>query len=81
MERDVLEAFQDRMLKLGINVELVGNYPWVYIESINGKRVTETYRANHGFTIAFIPIRLGQKLEITDISKVMNLVRKYISNE
>lgn len=78
MEKDVLEAFQDRMLKLGINVELVGNYPWVYIESINGKRVTETFRSDHGFTIAFIPIRLGQKLEITDISEVMNLVRKYI---
>jgi hypothetical protein len=81
MERDVLEAFQDRMLRLGINVELVGNYPWVYIESINGKRVTETFRANHGFTIAFTPIRLGQKLEITDISEVMNLVRKYTNKE
>ena len=79
MERDVLEAFQDRMLKLGIDVVLVSNYPWIYIESINGKRVTETFRANHGFTIAFIPIRLGQKLEITDISEVMNLVRKYTS--
>ena len=73
----VLDDFRRRMTKLGIELELVGNYPWVYIEKINGKRVTEKFCGNHGFTLCFLPIRVGQKMELTDISRVIELVRKY----
>jgi len=57
MQQDKLTSFIDRMNKLNINIKLVGNYPWVYIDEINNKRVTETFQANHGFTIAFLPIK------------------------
>ncbi len=73
----VLDSFRRRMTKLGIELELVGNYPWIYIEKINGKRVTERFCGNHGFTVAFLPIKPNQKMELTDIGEVMNLVRKY----
>lgn len=73
----VLEDFRRRMSKLDIKCEFVGNYPWIYLEKVNGKRVTERFCGNHGFTIAFLPIRNGQKMELTDISEIMKIIRKY----
>ena len=63
---DKVKIFQDKLNNLGIKLELVGNFPWIYIDKINGKRVTETFKADHGFTLAFLPIRSGQELKFTD---------------
>lgn len=78
MEKDKLKVFVDRMKRIDINVKLVGNYPWIYIDEINGKRVTEKFEGNHGFTIAFLPVRIDRELEFTDISEIFKLIRKYI---
>ena len=72
-----LTTFIERMKKLGIEIELMGNYPWIYIHTINGKRVTEKFQGNHGFTIAFTPIKPGQELNFTDITEIFKLIRKY----
>jgi hypothetical protein len=72
-----LNTFISRMKKLDIDVKLSGNYPWIYIDTINGKRVTERFLGNHGFTIAFLPLKPEDKLELTDIKEIMNIVRKY----
>jgi len=77
MVKDKLTIFIDRMKNLGINVELIGNYPWIYIHTINGVRVTERFMANHGFTIAFTPVKLGEELSFTDIGEIFKLIRKY----
>jgi hypothetical protein len=74
---DILSVFVGRMKKLGIDVELSGNYPWIYIDKINGKRVTEKFKGNHGFTIAFLPIRKEQQMKFTDIAEIFKLIRKY----
>ena len=73
-----LETFINRMKKLNINVELMGNYPWIYIDKINNKKVTEKFQGNHGFTIAFHPIKVGQELQFTDIKEIFILIRKYL---
>jgi hypothetical protein len=78
MEKDKLKVFVDRMKRININIKLVGNYPWIYIDEINGKRVTEKFEGNHGFTIAFLPVRIDRELEFTDISEIFKLIRKYI---
>jgi len=78
MEKDKLKVFVDRMKRININIKLVGNYPWIYIDEINGKRVTEKFEGNHGFTIAFLPVRVDRELEFTDISEIFKLIRKYI---
>ncbi len=75
---DKLTIFIDRMSKLGIDVKLVSNYPWIYIDTINGKRVTEQFYGNHGFTIAFSTIRSDQEFKFTDISEIFKLIRKYL---
>ena len=81
MKQDKLTSFIDRMKKLNINIKLVGNYPWVYIDEINNKRVTETFQANHGFTIAFLPIKADKQIELTDIGEIFKLIRKYITED
>jgi hypothetical protein len=81
MQQDKLTSFIDRMKKLNINIKLVGNYPWVYIDEINNKRVTETFQANHGFTIAFLPIKADKQLELTDIGEIFKLIRKYTTED
>lgn len=72
-----LENFIARMKAIDINIELMGNYPWVYIRKINGKSVTEKFLANHGFTIGFYPTRYGGCFKFTDISEIFKIIRKY----
>lgn len=81
VQRDKIRVFGDRMKKLGIDIKLAGNFPWIYIDTINGKRVKEKFHAEHGFTIAFLPIREEQKLEFTDIGEIFKLIRKYVKED
>jgi hypothetical protein len=77
MDVNKLNTLVNRMNKINIQLELVDNYPWIYIDKINGKKVTEKFQGDHGFTIAFSPIRLGQPIELTDTKEIFNLIRKY----
>ena len=74
---DKLDIFINRLRKIGIIANLAANYPWIYIKEINGKTVIERFHANHGFTVAFMPIRKNQKLRFTDITEIFKLIRKY----
>ena len=78
-ERDILTVFVERMKLLNIEVKLSGNVPWIYLNYINGKRVKEEdyYLGNHGFTIAFYPLKPGRSMKFTDIKKIIELIRKY----
>jgi len=75
---DKIAVFVERLKNIGIEVKLTGNYPWVYIDSICGKRVTETFEGNHGFTLIFLPGRNDSPpSEFTDIGEIFKLIRKY----
>ena len=66
------------MLKrIGIDVTLLSNFPWIYLDTVNGMRVTEKFHSDHGFTIAFIPIKKDKILKFTDIGKIFEILRKY----
>ena len=75
---DKITIFVNRLKLIGIDVELSCNYPWIYLSKINGVRVTETFCGNHGFTIAFIPLKEEVELEFTNIGEIFNLIRKYL---
>jgi hypothetical protein len=79
MEDNVINRLVPRLKKIGIEVQLSGNAPWIYLDYVNGNRVKKEdyYLGNHGFTIAFYPIKPGQKMELTDISQVFKIIRKY----
>jgi len=78
---DKLGVFVERLKKIGIDVKLSGNFPWIYLDEINGVRVTERFEANHGFTVMFLPGRNDSPVsEFTDITEIFKLIRKYCGN-
>lgn len=75
---DKITVFVERLKKIGIEVKLVGNYPWVYIDEICGIRVKDKFAGNHGFTIIFLPVRNDSPpSNFTDIGETFKLIRKY----
>ncbi len=48
-----LERVTTRLTKIGIEIELMGNVPWVYLRSVNGITVTEKKNARHGYCIDY----------------------------
>lgn len=75
---DKIKVFVERLKKIGIEVKLQGNFPWVYLNEICGIKVKEKLYGNHGFTIIFLPGRTDSPpSEFTDISETFKLIRKY----
>lgn len=70
-----IESFYKRLKKIGIEVELIGNYPWVYLDKVNGKKVEGRFLGNHGFTVFFKAVRIGEHDRITDIRTVFAKIR------
>lgn len=69
-----LDKLYNRLLKLGIEITCIGNYPWIYLDTVNGNRVTEKFMAQHGFTIAVLR---DTSVELTDIKRLFQIIRKY----
>jgi hypothetical protein len=75
---DELEIFANRLDKIGIRIEMVGNLPWVYLEKVNDNRVKETYKAKHGFCIGMLPIRTDESFKFNELSIIFRCIRTYI---
>jgi hypothetical protein len=70
-----LSTLYKRLQKIGIEITLIGNYPWIYLHKVNGNHVNEKFMAEHGFTIAFLS---GiNDVELTDKKKIFEIIRKY----
>jgi hypothetical protein len=67
-----LDKLVTRLAKLNISVELGLNYPWVYLDKVNNKRVTELYSGNHGFTICYLNGK-----EFLNLKLMFKIIRKY----
>lgn len=73
-----IPSFVSRLKRVGIEVSLVRNWPWVYLDEVNGKKVTDKFMANHGFTVFFMATKVGEKDHITDIAEVFKQIRKML---
>lgn len=73
-----LKTLIRRLKRLGIQVELVGNFPWIYLDSVNGTRVKERHLSNHGFTVAFLPSNPSRGVKLADRRKTFQVVREYL---
>ena len=73
-----ISSFINRLNKIGIKVELFGNYPWVYLDKVNGKKVTGAFLANHGYTAFFKGVRKEQPDTITNITTIFNKIRELL---
>lgn len=72
-----LDSLIRRLKAINIDIKLVGNFPWIYITEINGKRIVEKFQAEHGFTIGYCPIRKDQDYRFSDLKEIFKLIRKY----
>lgn len=72
---DSLEIFVNRLKKNNIHIELSSNYPWIYLDKINGNVVYEKYLGNHGFTLAFFNI--NGTIGFNDLKLIFKIIRKY----
>lgn len=76
-----IEIFRSRLKKIGIEISLTGNYPWIYLDAVNGNKVAreDFLNANHGYTIAWSGVRAGQEPHLNwhDIKTTFKLIRKY----
>jgi len=76
---DELTVFKTRLEKIGFDIVVTGNLPWIYLESVNGNKIKPAdYNANHGYTIAWYPIRNGESITLdSDIKRTFKIIRKY----
>ncbi len=72
------KSFINRLSKLKIKVDLLSNYPYIYLWKINGKKVKEKHNSKWGFTVCMKPIMAGDKDEWTDITLIFETIRKYL---
>lgn len=79
MDYTIINKLVLRLQKIGINIELESNYPWIYLSKVNGNTIKEDdyYQGNHGFTIAFYPIKKNQQMKFTNITELFKVIRKY----
>ncbi len=73
-----INSFVNRLSKIGIQVELIGNYPWVYLDRVNGHKVEGYLWSDHEFTVFFRGPKLGQPDKITDIPAIFSKIREYL---
>jgi len=59
-----LSKLVNRLKKINIEIIMFGNYPWIYLDTVNGNKVKEKFHANHGFNIMYY----GQK-DLIDIKE------------
>lgn len=78
MSYSPIKSFVEKLKNIGIDVELVGNYPWVYLDKVNGKKVNGRFQANHGFTAFYIGVKMDSSDKFSDIRQVFKKIRETI---
>jgi hypothetical protein len=78
---NVITRFVRRLKRIGIDVQLSANAPWVYLDSVNGIEVTELFKAEHGFTAFWLPVNVGQDIVFSDRRVVFAKVREYAKSK
>jgi hypothetical protein len=76
-----VQVFINRLKKIGITLELMGNYPWIYLNKVNGNKIEseDWVNANHGYCIAWSGVKLNEEPHLNwyHIKKTFELIRKY----
>jgi hypothetical protein len=73
--------FRERLKKIGYEIELQSNVPWIYLYSVNGNKIKEEdwINSNHGYCLAWHPLYPNDDIKINqhDIKLTFELIRKY----
>lgn len=78
--KDKLSILVNRLNRIGINIELSANIPWIYLSYVNGHRISEVGNGgNHGYVIAWYSVRADGEIRLTEnMGDVFKLIRKYV---
>lgn len=79
--RGVLQIFTSRLKRIGINITLSGNPPWVYLSHVNDIRVEGTYMSEHGFCAFMLSMKVGGIDQFTDRRRVFNKIRETLEEK
>jgi hypothetical protein len=71
-----LERVTKRLAKIGIELELIGNVPWVYLKSVNGIPVTEKKNARYGYCVDYMIDKRHLNFRKDLFAKVRELVKE-----
>jgi hypothetical protein len=72
-----LDNLKRRLEKIGVQCTFVANYPWIYLDTVNGNKVEDKFLSKHKFTVAFLPVRIDKDMSLTDTSEIFRVIRKY----
>lgn len=72
-----ITTLRRRLIKLGISIELSGNYPWIYLTKVNGNQVNEKFYSDCAYTVALGPKSTDGDIKFIDIKGMFNIIRKY----
>lgn len=82
-----LDRLRDRLEKIGIDIDLVSNAPWIYLTRVNGNKVEQKdWTANYGYVIAYYAMLReyddtsvwnSNPIKLHDLRETFNIVRKY----
>ena len=77
---DLLGRAHRRLLKINIDITLSVNYPWVYLDTVNGKKVKVKKNANHGYCVAIVSMSKHHRGSVF-IRDMFEQIRKEVENE
>lgn len=72
-----LVSLQNKLAKIGIEIEFSANIPWIYLHKVNDRVVEEKYDSDHAFTIGYLPMRNDEKFTFLNIREMFRVIRKY----
>jgi len=72
-----LTILVNRLKHIDIDIKCINNYPWVYLDKVNGNKVQELNDSEHGFTIGYLPIQRRKDFAFVELSKIFKIIRKY----
>lgn len=73
-----LDNLISRLLKIGIDLKLVANVPWIYVDSINGIKIKETFESDYGFVLGYLSIKDSDDCTIN--KELFALIRRTLNN-
>ena len=72
-----IKTLKNRLSKIGIETTYFSNIPYIYLDTVNGKRIKEKFYSEHYFTIGFLGVRAGSGFDFIDLKEMFKIIRKY----
>jgi hypothetical protein len=71
----------NRLSKIGYDVKFTMNYPWIYLQEVNGIAVQQKRNSEHGFCFGYFTASTSNTTEFnfdnTDLKELFNLLKIY----